>query len=109
MELLTKVLGSIVRRVLTGAALTVLTILVAKGLIDVDLRDEVLKWLNGDAASWIVTTVIALGGVGLTWLDKYVTKLKLKAAQALPANATDAKIVKEAKADAPAAIAPFVK
>lgn len=109
MQLLAKVLASIIRRVLLGAALSALTVLVARGLIDVDLRDEILAWLDGDAVSWIVTILIALAGSGLTWLDKYVTKLKLEAAQKLPSNASDRQIEREAKADAPAAIAPFVK
>lgn len=109
MELLTKVLASIVRRVLLGAAVSVLAVLLAKGLIGVELRDEVLAWLSGDAVSWIVTSLIAVGGVGLTWLDKYTTKLKMKAASALPKAATDEEITAEAKSNAPPAIAPLVR
>lgn len=100
MPLLAKVLASIIRRVLTGAAVSALTIMVAKGLLSVELRDEVMAWLSGGATEWIVTIALAAVGAGLTWLDKKRTELKLQAAKALPAGATNEDIERKITLDA---------
>lgn len=92
MDLLRKVLASIVRRLITGAALSALTVMVAHELLTIELRDEVMRWLSGGATEWIVTILMAAGGAALTWLDKRREKLRLAAAKALPAGATDADI-----------------
>lgn len=100
MDLLAKVIASIVRRVITGAAVSALAVMVAKGLLSVELRDEVMRWLSGGATECVVTVAMMLVGVGLTWLDKYRQKLKLEAAKALPAGATDEDIARTIRLDA---------
>lgn len=100
MDLLAKVLASIIRRVLTGAALSALAIMVARGFLSVELRDEIMSWLSGGAVEWAVTILMALIGVGLTYVDKYRAKLRLAAAKASPAGATDADIERVVKMEA---------
>lgn len=99
MILLARILASIVRRVLTGAAISVLAVLVARGFFSVELRDEVMSWLQGGATEWIVTILMALIGAGLTWLDKYRTKLREQAARTLPAGATEEDVSRKMKMD----------
>lgn len=88
MALLIKVLTSIVRRVITGAAVSILAVLVARGFFSIELRDEVMRWLNGSAVDWIVALILSAIGAGLTWIDKYRTELRAAAARSLPAGAT---------------------
>jgi hypothetical protein len=97
MDLLKRVLASIIRRLITGAALSALTVMVARGLLSIELRDEVMSWLSGGATEWIVTILMAAGSAALTWLDKRRTKLLLAAAKALPAGATDADVERKAQ------------
>lgn len=75
MELLRAVAASILRRVITGAAISALAVLVAKGFLSVDLREQVMRWLSGGATEYIVTSLLAGGGVLLTYFDKKKTKL----------------------------------
>ncbi|MFA6958568.1 MAG: hypothetical protein WC538_22085 [Thermoanaerobaculia bacterium] len=89
MELLTRVLGSIIRRVVTGAAISLLAVMVAKGFLSENLSGEILAWIDGDAINWIVTILLTFLGVGMTWLDKYRQKFRLEVAALLPTT-TDA-------------------
>lgn len=125
MDLLMRVLASLIRRVLTGAAVTVLGILVAKGFLGVELRDEVMAWLSGPATAWIATLLVAAGGAGLTWADKYIAKVKERvagemiahAATNIPSNVAslmsapvnEDEIVAQARQQVPAILRPFVR
>lgn len=99
MILLAKVLASLIRRVITGAGIAALAVLIARSFFSIDLRDEVMLWLGGGVREWLIALAFATIGAGLTWLDKYKTALKLEAAKRLPAGASEYEIARQVRKD----------